>query len=70
VVSDRHFLPQIVSRFVVAKKFQIDALDDHVRTCTVHFGDEKAHDWSVEQLADLFHTTHRASHDINLDLLI
>ena len=37
----------------------IDALDDHVSTCTSHFGAKKAHDWAVEQLADLFRTTHR-----------
>jgi hypothetical protein len=31
----------------------------HDRTCTVHSGAKKAHDWAVEQLADLFRTTHR-----------
>jgi hypothetical protein len=40
------------------KKFAVDALCDHVSTCTAHSGAKKAHDWSVEQLADLFHTTH------------
>ncbi len=41
------------------KKFTIDALGDHVSTCTAHSGAKKAHDWAVEQLADLFRTTHR-----------
>ena len=34
-------------------------LGDHVSTCTDHSGVTKPHDWSVEQLPDLFHTTHR-----------
>ncbi len=37
----------------------IDSLVDHVSTCTAHSGAKKAHDWTVEQLADLFRTTHR-----------
>jgi hypothetical protein len=41
------------------KKFALDALGDHVSTCTAHSGAKKAHDWAVEQLADLFRTTHR-----------
>ena len=40
------------------KIFTMDALGDHVSTCTAHSGAKKAHDWAVEQLADLFHTTH------------
>ena len=28
-------------------------------TCTSHSGAKKAHDWAVDQLADLFRTTHR-----------
>ncbi len=28
-------------------------------TCTAHSGAKKAHDWAVDQLADLFRTTHR-----------
>ena len=36
-----------------------DVLGDHVSTCTAHSGAKKAHDWAVEQLADLFRTTHR-----------
>ena len=34
-------------------------LVDQVSTCTAHSGAKKAHDWAVEQLADLFRTTHR-----------
>jgi hypothetical protein len=41
------------------KFFAIDALGDHVSTCTAHSGAKKAHDWAVEQLADLFRTTHK-----------
>ena len=41
------------------KKFALDALGDQVSTCTTHSGAKKAHDWAVEQLADLFRTTHR-----------
>ncbi len=40
------------------RKFQIDAMGDHLCTCTTHSGAKKAHDWEVDQLADLFHTTH------------
>jgi len=41
------------------RKFKIDALGDHLCTCTAHSGAKKAHDWAVDQLADLFRTTHR-----------
>jgi hypothetical protein len=41
-------------------KFQIDPLGDHLCTCTAHSGAKKAHDWAVDQLADLFRTTHKA----------
>jgi hypothetical protein len=41
------------------RKFKIDALGDHLCTCTSHSGAKKAHDWAVDQLADLFRTTHR-----------
>ena len=41
------------------RKFQVDALDDHLCTCTAHSGAKKAHDWAVDQLADLFRTTHK-----------
>ena len=41
------------------KKFRVDALGDHLCTCTSHSGAKKAHDWAVDQLADLFRTTHK-----------
>ncbi len=41
------------------KKFQLDPLGDHLNTCTTHSGAKKAHDWMVDQFADLFHTTHK-----------
>ncbi len=41
------------------RKFKLDALDDHLCTCTAHSGAKKAHDWAVDQLADLFCTTHK-----------
>jgi hypothetical protein len=40
------------------KKSALDALDI-ILACTAHSGSKKAHDWAVEQLADLFRTTHR-----------
>ncbi len=40
------------------RKFQLDAMGEHLCTCTVHSGAKKAHDWAFEQLADLFRTTH------------
>ena len=39
------------------RKFQIDCLGDHLCTCTAHSGAKKAHDWAVDQIADLFRTT-------------
>jgi hypothetical protein len=36
-----------------------DPLGDHLCTCTAHSGAKKAHDWAVDQLADLFRTTHK-----------
>jgi hypothetical protein len=42
------------------RKFQVDALGDHLCTCTAHSGAKKAHDWAVYQLPDLFRTTHKA----------
>ncbi len=42
------------------RKFQVDSLGDHLCTCTTHSGAKKAHDWVVDQLADLFRTTHKA----------
>jgi hypothetical protein len=41
------------------RKFQLDPLGDHLNTCTVHSGPKKTHDWMVDQIADLFRTTHR-----------
>ncbi len=40
-------------------KIQLDPLGDYLNTCTTHSGAKKAHDWMVDQLADLFHTTHK-----------
>ncbi len=42
-----------------SRKFQVDALGDHLCTCTDRSGVKKAHDWVVDQLPDLFHTTHK-----------
>jgi hypothetical protein len=55
-------IPDITERSFAAcgcRRFQIDTLGDHLGTCIGHFGAKKAHDWAVDQLADLFHTTHR-----------
>jgi hypothetical protein len=41
------------------RKFKIDTLGDHLCTCTAHSGVKKIHDWVVDQLTDLFRTTHR-----------
>jgi hypothetical protein len=41
----------------IPAKFQLDPLGDHLNTCTTHSGGKKAHDWMVDQLPDLFHTT-------------
>jgi hypothetical protein len=41
------------------RKFQLDPLGDHLNTCTSHSGAKKAHDCMVDQLADLFRTTHK-----------
>ncbi len=41
------------------RKFQLDAMGDHLCTCTAHSVAKKAHDWAVEQLADLFRTTNK-----------
>ncbi len=41
------------------RKFQLDPLGDHLNTCTTHSGANKAHDWMVDQIADIFHTTHK-----------
>ncbi len=41
------------------RKLQLDVMGDHLCTCTTHSGAKKAHDWVVNQLAELFHTTHK-----------
>ncbi len=41
------------------RKFHLDPLVDHLNTCTTHSGVKKAHDWMVDQVADLFRTTHK-----------
>ena len=41
------------------KKNVLDVLGDHLNTCITHSGDKKAHDWTVEQITDLFHATHK-----------
>jgi hypothetical protein len=40
------------------RKFQLDVIGDHLCTCTDHSGVKKVHDWTVDQLTDLFRTTH------------
>jgi hypothetical protein len=55
-------IPAIAEKPLAAcgcRKFQIDALGDHLGTCTAHSGAKKAHLWAVDHLADLFRTTHR-----------
>jgi hypothetical protein len=55
-------VPVIVEKPLVVcgcRKFQVDGLGDHLCTCTAHSGAKKAHDWSVDQLADLFRTNHK-----------
>ncbi len=54
-------IPVIVEKTLVAcgyRKFQLDAMGDHLCTCTAHSGAKKAHNWVVEQLTDFFRTTH------------
>jgi hypothetical protein len=56
-------IPVIVEQPLVVcgcRKFRVDALGDHLCTCTDHSGAKKAHDWVVDQLDDLFRTTHKA----------
>jgi hypothetical protein len=36
----------------------VHPLGDHLCTCTAHSGAKKAHDLAVDQIADLFRTTH------------
>ncbi len=37
------------------RKFQLDSLGDHLYTCTAHSGAKKAHDWTVDPIADPQH---------------
>jgi hypothetical protein len=41
------------------RKFQLDPLGDHLNTCTAHSGVKKTHDWTVDQMTDLFRTTRK-----------
>jgi hypothetical protein len=41
------------------RKFQLDALGDHLCTCTTHSGAKKDHNWVVDQLTELFRTNHK-----------
>jgi len=50
-------IPEKPPATCVSRKFQLDPLGDHLNTCTVHSGAKKVHDWMVDQVADLFHTT-------------
>ncbi len=43
---------------MVAGNFRLTPWEN-LCTCTTHSGVKKAHDWSVDQLSDLFHTTHK-----------
>ncbi len=55
-------IPVIAEKPIVVcscRKFQVDALGDHLCTCTANSGAKKTHDWAVDQLADLFRTTHK-----------
>jgi hypothetical protein len=40
------------------KKFQLDHHGDQLCTCTTHSDVNKAHDWVVDQITDLFRTKH------------
>ncbi len=46
-------------RILFFKSMSCLGLGDHLNTCTAHSGAKKAHDWMVDQLADLFRTTHK-----------
>ena len=37
----------------------MDPLGDHLCTCVIHSDVLKTHDWLVDQITDLFHTTHK-----------
>ena len=40
------------------RNFYLDVIGDHLCTCTTQSGVKKSHYWVVEQLVDIFHTTH------------
>ncbi len=44
--------------FLPASASRAFTMNLYVCTCTTHSGVKKTHDWVVEQLADLFRTTH------------
>jgi hypothetical protein len=68
-VSDRRSSPlcgctdsghyPVVSSTCGCNFFTLDTLADHVSPCAIHSGDKKTHDWVVEQLVDMFQTTHK-----------
>ena len=43
----------------IPAKFQLDVVGGHLNTFTTHSGVKKTHDWMVDQLSDLFRTTHK-----------
>jgi hypothetical protein len=52
------------------RKFQLDPLGDHLNKCTSHSGAKKVHDWMVDQVADLFRTTHKSKTIINKQTIL
>jgi hypothetical protein len=61
LVFGRHSSPPpwAPDRCCVCRKFQIDPPGDHLETCTAHSCAKKAHDWTVDEIADFFRTTHK-----------
>jgi hypothetical protein len=45
--------------YLVDKTISLSTRSPNLNTCTTHSGAKKAHDWMVDQIADLFHTTHK-----------
>jgi hypothetical protein len=52
-------IPEMTITTCGSRKFQLDPLGDHLNTCTTHSGAKKTHDWMVDQITDIFHTTHK-----------
>jgi hypothetical protein len=55
-------IPGIDEKSIAAcgsRKFQLDTMGDHLCTCTTYSGVKKTHDWVVDHLTDLFHTTNK-----------